>query len=103
MSSGSLQADLQPHAISSGPRFAFGRNWQRFLKVLDDDRIAEAESSLRVMLEIDDLKGKCFLDIGSFSCLFSLAVMRLSAARVHSFYYYAYIFSCTQELNQRYF
>src|SRR5436309_5616466 len=103
MSSGSLQADLQRHAISSGPRFAFGRNWQRFLKVLDDDRIAEAESSLRVMLEIDDLKDKSFLDIGSGSGLFSLAAMRLGAARVHSFDYDAQSVVCTQELKQRYF
>lgn len=28
-------------------RFAFGDNWAQFLTVLDDDRIQEAECSLR--------------------------------------------------------
>src|SRR5918911_1705577 len=31
---------------STGSRFEFGKNWRRFLSVLDDSRIAEAERSL---------------------------------------------------------
>src|SRR5918911_458270 len=35
---------------STGSRFEFGKNWRRFLSVLDDSRIAEAERSLKQAL-----------------------------------------------------
>jgi len=63
--------------VAAGERFEFGANWARFLGVLNDERIAEAEASLRAMLERDDLHGLSFLDIGSGSGLFSLAAMKL--------------------------
>ena len=44
-------------------RFAFGRNWQQFLRVLDEERIHEAEKSLCDMLHIQDMSGKSFLDV----------------------------------------
>ena len=88
--------------IERGERFAFGENWARFLKVLDDDRIAEAEASLRRMLEVESLEGKSFVDIGSGSGLFSLAARRLGA-KVHSFDYDPASVACTSELRQRYF
>ena len=80
-------------------RFAFGANWARFLSVLDEDRIVEAEKSLQTMLEVQDLKGKTFLDIGSGSGLFSLAARRLGAS-VHSFDYDPQSVACTAELKQ---
>ena len=89
--------------IQQGQRFEFGKNWQRFLSVLNDERIAEAEKSLRAMLETESLSGKSFLDVGSGSGLFSLAAMRLGAARVHSFDYDAQSVACTRELKRRYF
>jgi 2-polyprenyl-6-hydroxyphenyl methylase/3-demethylubiquinone-9 3-methyltransferase len=51
--------------IDDFTRFAFGANWTRFLTVLDDERIREAESSLCTMLGVKSLAGKRFLDIGS--------------------------------------
>ena len=96
MNGGRLQAT--PH---SGERFAFGANWARFLKVVDEDRIREAELSLREMLETD-LAGKSFLDIGSGSGLFSLAARRLGA-RVHSFDDDPASVACTAELRRRFF
>ncbi len=88
--------------IRAGERFAFGANWARFLGVLNEERIAEAERSLRGMLGVDDLRGKRFLDAGSGSGLFSLAARRLGA-RVHSFDYDPMSVACTRELKQRYF
>jgi 2-polyprenyl-3-methyl-5-hydroxy-6-metoxy-1,4-benzoquinol methylase len=82
--------------------FAFGRNWQRFLRVLDDDRIATTEGYLRRMLEVDRLDGVRFLDIGSGSGLSSLAARRLGAS-VHSFDYDPQSVACTTELRRRYF
>lgn len=88
--------------VVQGERFEFGKNWSRFLEVLDDDRIFEAERSLKQMLGVDDLMGKSFLDIGSGSGLFSLAARRLGA-RVHSFDYDPQSVACTGELKRRYF
>lgn len=88
--------------VKQGDRFGFGKNWQRFLSVLNDERIAEAENSLKQMLEVENLQGKTFLDIGSGSGLFSLAARRLGA-RVHSLDYDPTSVACTQELKRRYF
>jgi hypothetical protein len=70
--------------VAAGERFEFGRNWTRFLELIDDTRIRQAEESLAAMLRESTLDGKTFLDIGSGSGLFSLAARRLGA-RVHSF------------------
>src|SRR6266581_9697805 len=84
-------------------RFEFGENWKSFLRVLNDERIAVAEDSLRQMLEVESLAGKSFLDVGSGSGLFSLAAMRLGARRVHSFDFDSQSVACTRELKCRYF
>ena len=83
-------------------RFEFGKNWGKFLKVLDETRILEAERSLKGMLEITDLNNSRFLDIGSGSGLFSLVARRLGAI-VHSFDYDPLSVACTAELKRRYF
>ena len=83
-------------------RFSFGRNWADYLRHLDDERIAEAEGSLRNALGTGGLKGKRFLDVGSGSGLFSLAAHRLGAAHVHSFDYDRESVACTIELRRRY-
>ncbi|HUE03335.1 MAG TPA: class I SAM-dependent methyltransferase [Bryobacteraceae bacterium] len=90
------------HEITDRERFAFGENWRRFLAILKEKHIQQAEDSLRRMLEISDLRGKTFLDVGCGSGLFSLAARRLGA-RVHSFDYDPESVGCTQELRQRYF
>jgi 2-polyprenyl-6-hydroxyphenyl methylase/3-demethylubiquinone-9 3-methyltransferase len=88
--------------IASGERFEFGKNWSRFLALLNDERIEQATDSLKRMLEVETLEGKSFLDIGSGSGLFSLAARRLGA-RVHSFDYDPNSVACTVELRRRYF
>lgn len=88
--------------VAQGQRFEFGQNWSRFLGSLNDDRIAQAEVSLKERLEAPDLRGKRFLDVGSGSGLFSLAARRLGAS-VHSFDYDPKSVACTQELRRRYF
>jgi 2-polyprenyl-3-methyl-5-hydroxy-6-metoxy-1,4-benzoquinol methylase len=88
--------------IQSGERFEFGRNWSHFLRIVNDDRIASAVASLRQYLEVEDLQGRTFLDIGSGSGLFSLAARKLGA-RVYSFDFDPHSVACTRELRQRYF
>lgn len=82
-------------------RFKFGENWARFLNVLDDNRIEEAERSLREMLGVERLEGQTFLDVGSGSGLFSLVAYRLGA-KVHSFDYDSQSVATTSELRRRY-
>lgn len=88
--------------VSLGERFEFGQNWTQFIKVLDENRILEAEKSLKEMLKVDDLAGKRFLDIGSGSGLFSLAAKRMGAS-VHSFDYDPESVECTKTLKKKYF
>lgn len=87
--------------IQRGERFAFGDNWSRFLKVFDEDRLQEAETSLKSMLGLERFDGLTFLDAGSGSGLFSLAAYRLGA-RVHSFDYDPQSVATTRELRRRY-
>jgi 2-polyprenyl-6-hydroxyphenyl methylase/3-demethylubiquinone-9 3-methyltransferase len=88
--------------VERGQRFEFGENWRRFLSVLDEDRISEAERSLKAMLGVEDLRGRTFVDVGSGSGLFSLAAARLGAERVHSFDFDPSSVGCTLELRRRY-
>lgn len=83
-------------------RFGFGDNWNTFLTVLDDTRIAESQSSLQEMLEMTSLDGKTFLDVGSGSGLSSL-VARKMGAKVYSLDYDTQSVGCTQELKNKYF
>lgn len=88
--------------VSSGKRFEFGKNWSRFLRDLNEERIVQARQSLCQMLETDTLAGKSFLDAGSGSGIFSLAA-RYLGARVHSLDYDPHSVNCTRELRRRYF
>jgi 2-polyprenyl-3-methyl-5-hydroxy-6-metoxy-1,4-benzoquinol methylase len=88
--------------IARGERFAFGANWRRFLDVLDEGRIAEAQRSITELLGVGDLRGRTFLDVGCGSGLFSLAARRLGA-RVRSFDFDPASVACTTEVRQRYF
>jgi 2-polyprenyl-3-methyl-5-hydroxy-6-metoxy-1,4-benzoquinol methylase len=83
--------------VEAENRFEFGRNWQRFLRDLDEKRIHAAEVSLREMLGFDTLAGRSFLDVGSGSGLFSLAARRLGA-KVLSFDYDPESVACTRGL-----
>ena len=67
---------MSTHAIeiAQRERFEFGKNWSRFLEVLDEGRIARARESLSAMLDSESLEGKTFLDIGSGSGLFCSTV-----------------------------
>lgn len=88
--------------IEKGERFQFGQNWQRFLSLLNEERILEAENFLKEKLGFPNLQGKSFLDIGSGSGLFSLAARRLGG-RIYSFDYDPDSIACTEELKHLYY
>src|SRR5207245_82693 len=88
--------------IVTGPdRFAFGENWRRFLSVVDEPRIQQAEHSLIEMLGRNRLDKVRFCDVGSGSGLFSLAAWRLGAT-VHSFDFDPASVACTNEMRGRF-
>jgi SAM-dependent methyltransferase len=87
--------------VRSGERFAFGENWRAFLRILNEERIADAEHSLQEMLGVESLQGLSFLDIGCGSGLFSLAARRLGAT-VRSFDYDPASVACARELRRRF-
>jgi 2-polyprenyl-6-hydroxyphenyl methylase/3-demethylubiquinone-9 3-methyltransferase len=60
--------------------FEFGKNWESYASLIDDDRLATAIAATRILC--GDLAGKSFLDIGSGSGLFSKSALRLGAQRV---------------------
>ena len=88
--------------VEQRERFKFGENWKQFLELLDNQRIRDAEQSLKEMLDLESLDGRTFLDIGSGSGLFSLTARRLGA-KVYSFDYDPDSVACTRELKRRYF
>lgn len=88
--------------MSEGLRYGFGANWQRFLALLDDERLAAAERSLRDMLEVERLDGRRFVDVGCGSGLFSLAARRLGAS-VRSFDYDPDSVACAAALRERFY
>jgi len=92
---------MWPSTKLSG-RFEFGKNWQRFVGLVDDKRISAAEGSLQSMLGTEQLTGRRFLDIGSGSGLFSLAARNLGASVV-SFDYDQQSVACTCELRNCYY
>ena len=87
--------------VRAGHRFRFGANWTRFLRRLNEARIAEAESNLKEFLGEELRRGKTFLDVGSGSGLSSLAARRLGAT-VTSFDFDPQSVACTAELRGRY-
>ena len=80
MTAGSRSTESAPGELS----FSFGRNWRRFVDGVTDEAIREAEASLTEFMEIPDLRGRTFVDVGCGSGLFSYAAFKLGAKRIVS-------------------
>jgi len=90
------------HAINKNPaRFNFGRNWNEFLSVIDEERIKIAADSLRNFLGIDSLQDKSFFDVGCGSGLFSLAAVKLGARKIVSIDIDSQCLDCTRRLKKK--
>lgn len=94
------------YEMRTGRRFAFGRNWARFIDGLSQDQIDRARAALARSLQVDPvaaapLAGRCFLDIGCGSGLTSLVARQLGA-QVVSIDFDPEAVGCAQELRRRY-
>ncbi len=68
-------------------RFAFGQNWQSYLKNAGDLHVERAKRALLEFHERHDLKGWAVLDVGCGSGIHSYAAVALGASQVFSFDY----------------
>lgn len=70
-----------------GERFAFGKNWQSFVRdYLNQERIDEAKKSMVEFCDANTLiTGKTFIDVGCGSGLFSLVAHKIGASNIVSF------------------
>lgn len=62
--------------------FTFGENWLAYSRTLDAARLESATASVAGLLGVADLTARTVVDVGAGSGLFSLAALRLNAARV---------------------
>jgi 2-polyprenyl-6-hydroxyphenyl methylase/3-demethylubiquinone-9 3-methyltransferase len=80
-SDATLSAPTTP-SPQRGRHFAFGENWRSFVRIIDAERIENAQRGLLRLFVPEDLCGRTFLDIGCGSGLSSLAASRLGVASV---------------------
>lgn len=83
-------------------RFKFGKNWQSYVRSLNQNKIDLAKESLTSMLGMKTLQGKRLLDAGCGSGLFSLAAVQLHADKVISFDVDTDSVQCAELLNERF-
>ena len=82
-------------------RFEFGKNWLQYLKKIEESHIEDARNSITKLLDISDLSGFKFCDVGSGSGIYSLAARSLGAY-VYSFDYDKESVESTEKLKQLY-
>jgi 2-polyprenyl-3-methyl-5-hydroxy-6-metoxy-1,4-benzoquinol methylase len=98
---GTPREDSIRDEFRQGKRFQFGKNWQSFLRTVDEHSITDAERRLIEFLDVSSLNRQFFLDVGCGSGLHSLAACRLGA-RVVSFDYDPDAVDATCQLRARF-
>ena len=63
-------------------RFAFGKNWQSFAAIADEESVSEAQQGLIKLFPNGEVRGARILDIGCGSGLSMAAALRLGASQV---------------------
>ncbi len=91
----------QANPVQCEPHFNFGENWLRFLRHVDETRIAQATKSFLSFIGSESLAGASFLDIGCGSGLSSL-VARRCGMLVTAFDYDLDAVACSNKLCQKF-
>src|SRR5713101_1395641 len=86
-----------------GERFAFGENWQSFVRdYLNQEGIDEAKKSMVEFCNANTLIiGKTFIDVGCGSGLFSLVAYQLGASEIVSFDIDPHSIKCCEYLREK--
>ncbi len=87
--------------IEQGERFAFGQNWQKYSRLIDEIAINESVADISNKLAAKSLEGRTFLDIGSGSGLSSLAAFQMGASVV-SFDFDPDAVECTRRIREKF-
>ena len=87
--------------IKEGKRFGFGKNWDNFLKTINEERIDIAIQSIKDKFPNYNFSQKIFIDFGCGSGLFSLAAIKLGCI-VYSIDFDPFSVACTQFLKEKY-
>jgi 2-polyprenyl-6-hydroxyphenyl methylase/3-demethylubiquinone-9 3-methyltransferase len=95
-------SEAHRNEIARKARFSFGENWRLYVDEVSEQRIAEAENSLKENLKLKHLAGVTFLDIGGGSGIFSLAARRLGAT-VTTFDYDPESVKCAKTPKEKFF
>jgi len=94
--------ELYEDSYEKKRHFSFGKNWQRFLETLNDEKRTEAKKSLRDFFgENFQVSNKKVVDIGSGSGLFSWAFHDLGALSLDSVDIDDFSLACTKELKKQ--
>jgi SAM-dependent methyltransferase len=99
-----LETQAVPSPIANDTKnlvFPFGKNWEKFVARITDDRIQQARTSLTGFMGVKDFVGKSFVDIGCGSGLFSYAAFLLGAKRLVSFDADPFSVSCARYLREK--
>lgn len=88
--------------VQSGDRFEFGKNWGNYVEGLDSKAFLSARQSFQKMLELRDLTGQSFIDVGCGSGIVSLIAKEMGA-EVLSFDYDPNSVHCTEKLKEKFF
>ena len=82
-------------------RFGFGKNWEDYIqKHFSAERLEISRQHLLSFLNLDDLEGMYFLDIGCGSGLHSLAALLSDASKIYSFDYDSDSVAVTRKLSE---
>jgi 2-polyprenyl-3-methyl-5-hydroxy-6-metoxy-1,4-benzoquinol methylase len=68
--------------MSTVDRFAFGKNWQSFAAIADEESISEVQRRLIKLFPNGELRGARILDVGCGSGLSMAGALRLGASQV---------------------
>jgi 2-polyprenyl-6-hydroxyphenyl methylase/3-demethylubiquinone-9 3-methyltransferase len=82
--------------------FSFGKNWRKYLDVLDESRIHYAQQSFTSFTGLTSLQGYSFLDVGCGSGLSSLIAYRLGTKRLVSVDIDNNSIECVDDLRRRF-
>ena len=81
--------------------FSFGKNWEEFIRRnFSQERMEISKKHILEFLELTDLSGKYFLDVGCGSGLSSLAASVAGAKKVVSFDLDTYSVKTTKKLKE---